>query len=249
MRGCASTARFGSFFVVTMTVSFFSSSGRTFVTSSVSCAFGNVRESGSFSRNSPVVSTSASGRSTPAQRTTPIETTSSMAGSFSMRSTKPPPGASSTTARGRTGSPETCTGAPSKNTSAPLESARNICGDVAGRDDLARRRADDAIDGEILVRRLEARGSPALREARRERRAELLLAAAREDDEALEGETPLLLREAIDEPEARVVVGRRAGALGDVTCVRARSRPRRRAGKGRSCRRSRTTTPRPRGRA
>ena len=142
-----------------------------------------------------------------------------MAGSFSMRSTKPPPGASSTTARGRRGSPETFTGAPSKNTSAPLESARKISSDVSGRDDLACRRADDAVDGQILVRRLEARRRAALGEPRRERGAELLLAAAREDDEALERETPLLLREAIDEAEPSVVVGRCAGALGDVTRV------------------------------
>ena len=125
MRGRTSAARRGSFFVLMWTVSFFSSSGSTLVTSSVSCAFGKTRESGSFSRNSPVVWTSASGRSTPFQRTTPIDTTSSMPGSFSMRSVKPPPGASSTTARGSSGSPETFTATPSKKTSASLESARN----------------------------------------------------------------------------------------------------------------------------
>ena len=66
------------------------------------------------------------------------------------------------------------------------------------------------------MRRLETGGGAALREARRQRCAHLLFTPAGMDDEALQREPSLLLREAVDEAEARVVLGLRAGALARV---------------------------------
>jgi hypothetical protein len=219
------------------------------VTRSTASPRANFRSSGSFSSLSPVVDASPIGRSVSPHRHDPL---GDHAGDLRVAiEAKEEPARrqpSSTRARGNTarrirvrrrrrGSPR-CRSRECRRRR--RESAR------AGRP--RERGSEDAVDAQVSVRRLPARGRSAPRDARRERVHEPLFASVGVRDDARDREESILRRETVVSCGAFTAGAETSASPRSAACDDARS-PRRHGRKGRSCLRNRTSTPAPRRRS